>query len=447
MTVSDLLSFADFGIKRGLELGADEVEIFLLRGENTEVTLENNDVHLGSTDIASGLGVRVFKNKGLGFASTNSISEREITNAIESALRLAGHAPPEPWNELPDKAPLKRLEGLYDPKSEGFETEDALQLATELLNAALGFDKRITVESGVFTATKGEEAIMNSRGVEAEEKTSNFMYYLFGMAIDGQEVSNMDFSIDFTHQVGKIDVLKPAERFAERVVSSLGAKSVESFEGAAILGPDAGRALLGAVVSHAIDSDNVQKGMSKFADRIGTEVASANLTVIDDGLLADGFSTSAFDREGIPHRPITLIGKGELKSFIYNTKTANKGDSESTGNASGDYRRPPVVGTTNFIVEGGGSSFEGMVSDTEHGIVVRRLSGFPETVSGDFSAVVKGGFLVEKGEIIQPVTDTLISGNVFEIMKNIESVSKERETVLSYTLPYIKTSRLLITGK
>ncbi|MFQ5884909.1 MAG: PmbA/TldA family metallopeptidase, partial [Thermoplasmata archaeon] len=241
--MSDLLSFADFGIKRGLELGADEVEIFLLRGENTEVTLENNDVHLGSTDIASGLGVRVFKNKGMGFASTNSISEREITKAIESALRLAGHAPPEPWNELPDEAPLKELKGLYDRKSEGFETEDALKMATELLNTAKDFDERITVESGVFTAVRGEEAIVNSRGVEAKEKTSNFMYYLFGMAIDGQEVSNLDFSIDFTHQVGKIDVLKAAERFAERVVSSLGAKSVESFEGPTILGPDVGKAL------------------------------------------------------------------------------------------------------------------------------------------------------------------------------------------------------------
>ncbi|UCD92097.1 MAG: TldD/PmbA family protein [Methanobacteriota archaeon] len=445
--MSDLLSFADFGIKRALELGADEAEIFLLKGDNTEVTLENNDIHLGSAEVVSGLGLRVFKNNGLGFASTNSIDEEEVEKAIERALRLAGHAPSEPWNELPDSAPLKRLEGLYDPESEGFQTEDALRLAAELLNVARDFDERVTIESGVFTATKGEEAIVNSRGVEAEEKTSNFLYYLFGMAIDGQEVSNLDFAIDFTHQVGKVDINKVAESFAERVISSLGAKSVESFEGPAILGPDVGRALLGSVVSQAVNSDNVQKGMSKFADRIEKEVVSADLTIKDDGLLADGFSTSAFDREGLPHRPNTLIEKGKLKSFIHNTKTANKGDSHSTGNASGDYRRPPTVGTTNFIMKGGESSFEEMVSETKHGIVVRSLSGFPETVSGDFSAVVKGGFLIENGEIIQPVTDTLISGNVFEIMKEIESVSEERETILSFTLPHIKISRLSVTGK
>ncbi|MEE9115853.1 MAG: TldD/PmbA family protein, partial [Thermoplasmata archaeon] len=411
----NLLSIADNAVKKGLGLGADEVEVFLLRGESTEVALENNDIHIGRTDVRSGTGIRVFKKKGLGFASTNSVEEKDVTNAIERALQLAGHAPPEPWNELPDRTPLTHVSGLYDPDSEGFDTEDALQMAAEMLNTAKGSDERITVDSGIFSAQRGEEAIANSRGMEAEERSSSFMYYIAGMAIDGIEVSNVDYSLRFTHNVGKIDVGKVAREFAQRVTSSLGAKSVESFSGSVILGPDAAKLLLGTVLMHAVNSDNVQKGMSQFGKKIGEEVCSTNLSVMDDGLLEDGLATSSFDREGLPHQRIGLIENGKLKSYIYNTKTAFKDSVKSTGNASGDEKESPGVGATNVVIDGGEQSFEDIVGETKHGLIVRRLSGYPDPLSGDFSAVVKGGFLVKNGDIVQPVTDTMISGNVFDL--------------------------------
>lgn len=445
--MDNLLSIADWAVKKGLNLGADEVEVYLLKGESTEIALENNDIHIGRTDVRSGAGVRVFKNKGLGFASTNSVEDSDIAGAIERALQLTSHAPPEPWNELPDSAPLKEVKGLHDPDSEGFDTEDALRMANDMLNSVKEADERITVESGVFSAQRGDEAIASSRGVQAGERASVFMYYIMGMALDGDEVSNMDYSLRFTHQVGKIDVIDVADEFAERVISSLGAESVESFEGPVILGPDAGKLLLGTVLSFAVNSDNVQKGMSKFAGRLGEMVASSQLEVVDNGLLDDGFATSSFDREGLPHGEVSLITKGRLESFLYNTKTAFKDEVRSTGNASGDEKQSPGVGTTNVVMKGGSIDFEEMVSGTDHGLIVRRLSGYPDPLSGDFSAVVKGGFLIENGEIVQPVTDTMISGNVFDLFGNIEVMSKEQERVLNFIIPQIRVGGVTVTGK
>jgi PmbA protein len=445
--MGELISIADTAVKKGLDLGADEIEVLLLRGESTEVALENNDIHIGRTDVRSGTGIRVFRNRGLGFASINSIEEKEIFDAIERALQLAGHAPPEPWNELPDKAPLKTVSGLYDPESESFGTGNALEMASEMLNTAKDFDKRITIDSGTFSANRGEEAIANSRGVQAEERTSSFLWFIMGMAIDGDEVSNLDYSIRFTHSVGRIDVEKVAMEFAQRVTSSLGAKSVESHEGSVILSPDAGKLLLGTVLTHAVSSDNVQKGMSQFAEKMGVEVSSKDLSVTDDGLLKDGLATSSFDREGIPHQRIKLVENGVLKSYIYNTKTAFKDSVKSTGNASGDERQPPEVGTTNVIIDGGRKSLEDIVAETEHGLIVRRLSGYPDPLSGDFSAVVKGGFLVKNGEMVQPVTDTMITGNVFDVLGRIEAVSKDTERVMNFTIPSIKVKGVNITGK
>jgi len=445
--MSELISIAESAVKKALNSGADEAEVYLLNSENTQVALENNDVHIGRTDVTSGTGIRVFIGKGLGFASINSVEEKDIMTTIERAIQLARHAPPEPWNELPDEAKLEKVEGLYDPESEGFDTEDALGMATDMLGAAKDADNRITVDSGVFSAQRGGEAIANSRGIGAEEGSSVFVYYIAGMAIDGDEVSNMDYSLRVTHSVRRIEVLKVANEFAERVISSLGAKSVDSFEGSVILGPDAGKLLLGTVLSHAVNSDNVQKGMSKFDGRLEEKVSGSDLTVTDDGLLDDGLATSSFDREGLPHGQVKLIENGELKSFIYNTKTAFKDDTGSTGNASGDERQSPGVGTTNVVFGCGRQSFDEMVGETERGLIVRRLSGHPDPLSGDFSAVVKGGFLVEKGEIIQPVTNTMISGNVFGLLDNIEAISRDRERVMNFIIPQIKVGGVMVTGE
>jgi len=238
-----------------------------------------------------------------------------------------------------------------------------------------------------------------------------------------------------------------AMEFAQRVTSSLGAKSVESYEGSVILSPDAGKLLLGTVLAHAVSSDNVQKGMSQFGGKMGEEVSSPDLSVTDDGLLKDGLATSSFDREGLPHQRIELIENGKLRSYIYNSKTAFKDSVKSTGNASGDERQSPGVGTTNVIMEGGKTRFEDIVGETEHGLIVRRLSGYPDPLSGDFSAVVKGGFMVKNGEIVQPVTDTMISGNVFDLLRRIDAVSKDRERVMNFTLPSIKVEGVSVTGK
>ncbi len=445
--MSDLLSVADRAVKKGLDLGADEVEVYLLSGEGTEVALENNDIHIGRTDVKSGAGVRVFKNKSLGFASTNSIDQGDISGAIERALQLANHAPPEPWNELPERVPLKTVKGLYDTDCESFGTEDALELAKDMLHCVKETDDRITVESGVFSAQKGDEAIASSRDVQAGERASAFMFYIMGMALDGDEVSNLDYSLRFTHQVRKIDVIAAANEFSERVISSLGAKTVKSFEGPVILGPNAGRQLLGTVLSHAVNSDNVQKGMSKFSEKLGETVASSQLSVVDNGLLEDGFATSSFDREGLPHSRISLIKEGQLESFIYNTKTGIKDEVGSTGNAAGDEKQSPGVATTNVVFEGGDMDSDEMVAETKHGLVVRRLSGYPDPLNGDFSAVVKGGFLIENGQIVQPVTDTMISGNVFDLVGSIEAISRERERVLNFVIPHIKVGGVAVTGK
>ncbi|MCK5547452.1 MAG: TldD/PmbA family protein, partial [Thermoplasmata archaeon] len=338
------LDICEYVVKKGLKAGADEVEVYAAKEKELSVIFERNDVNIGKAHEMSGVGIRVFKNKSLGYSSVNSLSKSEVEKAVERAMKLANAAPPDKFNELPDKKPLQKIEGLYDNDSKNFSSEQALDHATRMFRTAKDYDKRITVDWCEFSATVGEDALMNSRGVEAGENDSTFTYVISGMARDGDEVSSMDYMFDGTHSVKEIAVEQVAKDFAERVVNSLGAKKIESFKGSVVLSPQTSEELIGSIIAYSSDANHVQKGASKFKGQMGKEVASGILTVKDDGTLPGGLGSSSFDREGLPHKPLTIIDKGVLSAYLYNTYTANKEGLASSSHASGNTRGPPTIG-------------------------------------------------------------------------------------------------------
>jgi PmbA protein len=131
---------------------------------------------------------------------------------------------------------------------------------------------------------------------------------------------------------------------------------------------------------------------------------------------------------------------------MYNTYTGRKEGRESSAHASGNTRSPPSIHPTNFMVEPGTEGFEDIVKDIRKGILVTRFSGFPSMVSGDFSGVVKGGWLIENGELVKPVIETMIAGNMFELLNNVSALSRERKKVMNFILPYVRINDVSITG-
>jgi PmbA protein len=141
-----------------------------------------------------------------------------------------------------------------------------------------------------------------------------------------------------------------------------------------------------------------------------------------------------------------IIEKGVLKKLLYNTYTAKKDGVRTTGNAGGSSSSPPSVSTTNFIIRPGTSNVDKLVSEMKKGIVVSRFSGNVNPINGDFSGVVKGGNLVERGNIVHAVKEVMVAGNIFSALKNLDGVSKERKIILSSILPYLRFSNISFTG-
>jgi PmbA protein len=170
------------------------------------------------------------------------------------------------------------------------------------------------------------------------------------------------------------------------------------------------------------------------------------LTIDDDATNAQGLGAASFDREGVPHKKTTVIENGVLKKFLYNTYTAKKAGTASTGNASGSTSSPPSVSTTNFVVRPGRSSLDGLVSEMKQGVMISRFSGNVNPVNGDFSGVVKGGRIIQKGELGHAVREVMVAGNVFDCIKNLTGLSKERKVIGASIIPYMRFGGVSFTA-
>jgi PmbA protein len=441
----DLLRFA---IKQAESLGASDAEVYAATINESEVFIENNDVKQAKSQVISSIGIRVALDGSTGFYSINDLAKSRIRDAVVMAIKVARASPKDKHNIFPAKtrSKSKPLPGIYDRKAESFRTLDAARMASDMLKSAKSYDSRVSVDSGNFSAQVVTHSLANSNGIEQKEKATVFSWSIMGMAIENTEISSFDYQVGSSHHVKDINVYDTANEFAKTVVKSLGTRKIdENFKGEMLLTPMAANEMIEEVIAHSINSDAVQKKSSHFGGKLDKQVASDLLTVEDDATNIEGINASSFDREGVPHRRNLVIEKGILKKFLYNTYTANKDGVRSTGNAGGSTSSPPTVSTTNFVVKPMNSSVDTLISEIDKGIIISRFSGNVNPVNGDFSGVVKGGQLVRKGSIEHPVKEVMVAGNVFEALRRLNGISKERKVIYDSILPHMRFDGISFT--
>ena len=442
----DLKTICHQAAEHARRSGAGQAEAYAHETVSRSVKIEKNDIHLASSSTSCGLGVRVFVEKALGFAATNNLSPAEVERSAGAAVAVARSGRPDEANELPEKSPLPAVPGLHEEALSAITMAETLDYARAMLAAARDYDCRVTIDSGSVDVVTRRRAIVNTRGVEAAEVSSHIVYFIMGMARDGEDVSSFQFEFEVHRERARVDVEALGRKLAGKVVATLGAGKGESFRGPVILSPDAAIAALAVPILFSADADNVQKGMSPFAGKLGQAVADRRITVVDDGLLPGGVASSAFDREGVPHRPVTIVKDGVLQSYLYDTRTARRGGTQSTGHAAGGARSIPSISPTNLTFAPGEAGKDEMIAGIDRGVLVTRLSGGPDPVSGDLSGVVKGGFLIKGGKLAQPLTGTVIQANSYELLRKVTAVSRETETIYSFKLPYVRVEDVSVTS-
>lgn len=193
----------------------------------------------------------------------------------------------------------------------------------------------------------------------------------------------------------------------------------------------------------------VDSGLSFFKDRLGTQIASPNVTLYDDGIRADGLNSSRYDDEGVPTQRTEVIGEGVLKTYLHNTSTAKKYGTSTTANAGLMAPSP-----TNIVLQEGGYDFDEMIRSVDHGLYITNTwyTRYQNYSTGDFSSIPRDGiFLIEKGEISDPVREIRISDNMLTMLSNVAAVGNDTrqihwwETEVPTFTPHVLVKDVTIT--
>ena len=444
MASAELLELCRRAVARAKSLGADEAEAFARAVDSVSSTIEKHDLQISKSQKETAIGVRAFVGRRVGFASTNRIDGLDA--ACKEAVALARISPEDPSNVLPEPADVESIDGLFDPAASEFSATSAVRHAAELIEETERTDRRVIVNDATFDATVEDEAVASSAGVAAFQRGSLFLYSLVATARDGDRVSSFDIQFGATRRVADIDVATPVRKACENALSSLDAERGESFRGAVLLAPAAVSDILVGTVLFQLNARNSLRGRSRWTSGVGKSVASSSFTLVDDGVLPGGVATSAFDREGVPHRPLSLIEEGRVVAMLQNAYSAHASGTANTAHASGGAHSVPGIAPTNLLVLPGECSSDEMVTDMRFGLLVQRFSGNVDPISGDFSGAVKAARLIQGGKLGRSVSGTMIAGNAFEVLRNISGISSNRELIYAQTLPFIRLEDVSVTA-
>jgi PmbA protein len=446
-----MISLAENAVKAALGKGAAEAEAYVYEGQASNIGIELGQISKTNRIIDRGLGIRVTANKAIGFAYTNIVEDpKAMASVVVSALSAAKASKPDPdWKGLPEKKPYATTEKTFDKKIVDLTSEDLVQLAVTMLEAAGQVDKRVfPIEGGVGSGYIAN-AIANSNGVIGFDEGTVIECSVATLAKEGNSVTPVCFEFNAARDYN-LDPAWVGKEAAKMALSALKTKSVETKSGKVILTQFALQDLLSYTLINAIRADSVQRGQSPFKGKIGEKVASENLSIYDDGLFAGGLRTGSFDGEGVPHQKTAVIEEGVLRNFLYDNYSARKDGKESTGNASrAGYLSTPGIDTTNFHILPGTKTSEEMLSEVEDGLIVYYLQGAHSSnpVSGEFSVVATPAWKIKDGKITHCSRGVMLAGNVFELLKNISVVGGNERQMGQLISPWIQVENVRVIGQ
>jgi PmbA protein len=425
-----------FGVvDRVLELaaarGARSVEAYAERAVSRRVKVYQGEVEQLVAAQRRGVGVRVFRDGAVGYASTSELSATGLEAVVDRAVARAAAADADPHRVLPPNAGAPAAVTPYDPRLAAASDTAKIDLALSVEAAALGADPRVkTVEDTVYVDGDGEVFLANSSGVRGSYRANQCYAYTYVLAEDGDQVET-GVSYAVGRALEELDGPGCGAEAAARACRLLGARQCPSMRATVVLDPFVAAAFFG-VLSAALTAEAVQKGRSLFAGREGQVVADPGFALVDDGTHAEGLESAPFDGEGTPCQRTPLIDEGVLRGLLHDTYTARKAGRSSTGNGlRGGYQAPPSVRPTNLVVAGHFTPRDEIVAGIGRGVLVTDAVGVhsgANPISGEFSVGISG-VLIEGGRLTTPVREVTLAGDIITMLKGIRALGDDARWV------------------
>ena len=430
MTTETLLeqSIIEGVLATAMARGGEFAEIFIEDRSTSSATLDQRRVEELTSGRERGAGIRVVVGDTTGFAHTADLSPASLQRAAEAAASVArsggggtvtvaldafrGHNTIA--KELPASVDKKRkIEMLLHADEVARSVGDEISQ----VQVALGDSSRR------FLVANSEGTFAGDHQVRTRFNVSCIAAGDTGMQTGYRPVAG----------TRGFEMLSP-ERIAEaatgaarQAITKLKSRPAPSGDLPVVLAGGSGGILFHEACGHGLEADAILKQASIYAGKVGEQVASELVTLVDDGTVMGEWGYLAIDDEGRPAARNVLIENGVLTDYMWDFLRARKEGRTSSGNGRRQtYAHLPLVRMTNTYLLAGTSTPEEIISSTPYGVYVAQLGGGQvNTTTGDFVFGMTEAYLIENGEITTPLRECNLIGNGPDVLKRVDAVAND----------------------
>jgi PmbA protein len=425
--------------------GADAADALLVRSLSASVSYRLGKLEDVERAESSDLGLRVFVGQRVAFVSSTDLSTEGLAELPERAVSMARLAPEDRFACLAPR-------DLLTKEFPSLDLEDSQEPSAEMLvERARAVEGAAMAVSGI-TNSEGGSASFNRSAVALATSENFFGGYAatshnIGVAVLAGEGTAMERDYDYASARHDTDLESPevvGRRAAERTVARLNPRKANSQAVSVVYDPRVASGLLSHFAG-AISGAAVARGVTFLKDRMGEEVFSSGLNVMDDPHRLRGLRSKPFDGEGVRNQRMAIVENGVLKTWLLDCASAKQLGIATTGHAARGTGGPPSPSATNLYMEPGKQTRHDLLSDIGDGLYITELIGMGVNgVTGDYSRGA-AGFWIQDGKIAYPVSGVTIAGNLKTMFRNI-TPANDLEFRYGFNAPTCRVEGMTVAG-
>ena len=427
----------------------------VLGGEITasEVVIEKGFLKTAEHSTQYSINIRLFGEKGkTGSVNITNLSLPFLNSSIEKSIDLMkGSLPNWDFKSLSHPADnYPNVQTPYDSRIKTLSVDDMGEIIDQFMNVKVQ-DERIISVSGNFSSADVNYFILNSNGVNLQNKASTLSLsaeITMEEMIKGNKENSVGFegqSYVFFTQVEAEEILGSALTKAKMGLTK---SKISTDLYPVILPPQAVMLFFNKIIASAANAQAIYENRSFLRNQVDKQIASEQLEITDNPWLENGMLTFPFDMEGTPTRPQKLVENGVLKTYLHNTYTANLFETVSTGHASRSLGSSVIgIQPSNLLVRPGNIPFDHLIEDIKTGVYLEASYDSPNFVTGEFSGMISAGYLIEEGIVKNALRESLFGMNLLDFYNNISGIGKEISRYGSHYAPFMKIDNVKISSK
>jgi len=417
-------------LKEACSRGGELAELFVEERIQTAIDLEGARIERVSLGMTRGAGVRLISGLRTRYAFTNSLLKEDLMKLAkavsDSANKDAAVLEMPMEYQMLGREPVSKI--LKAPEDVPVEKKVALMRKVE--ESARRYDSRIVQVKLRYFELIRTTGIANTDGVLVSDKTTHLIFVVQVIAAQDREIQTAYESIGGTIGWEIFEKEQPealALKTAKRAIMMLEARKAPGGRMPVVLSADAGGTMIHEAIGHGLEADLAEQGLSVYQNKLGQQIASKLVSVVDDKTIPNKRGSYNFDDEGTPAERTVLVENGVLKNYMYDRLEALRAGKKSTANGRREsYRFRPICRMSNTMILPGKTHPSEIIKSVDRGLLVKKMGGGQvDTVSGDFVFEVSEGYLIENGEQAEPVRGATLVGNGPKILQEIDMVGND----------------------